>query len=63
MRLWPHGDGRYRHCAPVWWKPHRLFSGSGIDTPLLIAHVMAQISHECGLAMTWLKTSTARRAG
>ncbi len=48
-RLWPHGDEKIpglRACmietAPA------VFRKYGINTPLLIAHVMAQISHECG---------------
>ena len=45
-RLWPRAkqsvrDGVVR-VAP------RVFAENGITTPLLVAHVMAQISHECG---------------
>jgi putative chitinase len=48
-RLWPHGDEKISGLragiiasAPV------VFAKYGITTPLLVAHVMAQISHECG---------------
>ena len=49
FNLWPNGDKKVRglrdgiaEAAPA------AFSRYGIDTPLLVAHVMAQISHECG---------------
>src|ERR1700709_1007149 len=48
-RLWPVGDTKIPGLragmiasAPV------VFAKYGINTPLLAAHVMAQISHECG---------------
>jgi putative chitinase len=48
-RLWPHGDEKIPglrtgiiDTAPA------VFAKYGINTPLLVAHVMAQISHECG---------------
>ena len=48
-RLWPHGDSKIDGLlsgtiasAPA------VFDKYGISTPLLVAHVMAQISHECG---------------
>jgi putative chitinase len=48
-RLWPHGDEKMPglragmiEAAPA------VFAKYGINTPLLVAHVMAQISHECG---------------
>lgn len=48
-RLWPHGDEKIPglragmiEAAPA------VFQKYGINTPLLVAHVMAQISHECG---------------
>jgi putative chitinase len=48
-RLWPNGDAKVPGLragmiasAPV------VFQKYGITTPLLAAHVMAQISHECG---------------
>lgn len=47
--LWPNGDQKIRGLrdgiaasAPAVFKKYK------IDTPLLVAHVMAQISHECG---------------
>jgi putative chitinase len=48
-RLWPNGDAKIvglragiSAAAPV------VFAKYGITSPLLVAHVMAQISHECG---------------
>ena len=48
-RLWPSGDAKIPGlrdgivaAAPA------VFAKYGITTPLLVAHVMAQISHECG---------------
>lgn len=48
-RLWPRGDEKIPGLrvgmienAPA------VFRKYGINTPLLVAHVMAQISHECG---------------
>ena len=48
-RLWPSGDAKIPGlrdgivaAAPA------VFATYGITTPLLVAHVMAQISHECG---------------
>lgn len=48
-RLWPHGDKKIPglRAGMVETAP-AVFQKYGIDTPLLIAHVMAQISHECG---------------
>ncbi|MEA2890489.1 MAG: putative chitinase [Bradyrhizobium sp.] len=47
--LWPNGDEKIpglrdgiASSAPA------VFQKYGIDSPLLVAHVMAQISHECG---------------
>lgn len=49
FNLWPNGDQKVKGlrdgiaaAAPA------VFAKYGIDTPLLVAHVMAQISHECG---------------
>lgn len=49
FNLWPDGDKKVKglrdgiaEAAPA------VFSRYGIDSPLLVAHVMAQISHECG---------------
>lgn len=46
--LWPHGDDKVpgiRDCIAN--SAQAVFSKYGINSPLLIAHVMAQISHEC----------------
>lgn len=48
-RLWPHGDARIRGFrAAIAARAPQAFARHGIDTPLLVAHVMAQVSHECG---------------
>lgn len=48
-RLWPHGDEKIPGLrAGIIETAGRTFEKYGITTPLLIAHVMAQISHECG---------------
>lgn len=49
MQLWPHGDERIPGLrAGIIASAPAAFAKWGIDTPLLVAHVMAQISHECG---------------
>jgi putative chitinase len=48
-RLWPHGDERIPGLrAGMIATGPSVFKRYGINSPLLIAHVMAQISHECG---------------
>jgi len=48
-RLWPQGDGRVAGLrAGIAAAAPEGFQRYGITTPDLIAHVMAQISHECG---------------
>lgn len=48
-RLWPHGDVKIAGLrAAVERSAPDVFAAYGIDTPLVVAHVMAQISHECG---------------
>jgi putative chitinase len=48
-RLWPHGDQKIPGLrAGMIETAPAVFRKYGINTPLLIAHVMAQISHECG---------------
>lgn len=48
-RLWPHGDEKIAGLrAGIIETAPAVFAKYGINTPLLIAHVMAQISHECG---------------
>jgi len=49
MKLWPNGDQYIKglrqgmiDSAPT------VFAKYGINTPLLLAHFMAQVSHECG---------------
>lgn len=48
-RLWPHGDekipGLRAGMAEV---AGTVFKKYGINSPLLVAHFMAQVSHECG---------------
>uniref|UniRef100_Q07QB4 Putative glycohydrolase n=1 Tax=Rhodopseudomonas palustris (strain BisA53) TaxID=316055 RepID=Q07QB4_RHOP5 len=48
-RLWPDGDRRIAGLrAGIVAAAPGVFAKYQITTPLLIAHVMAQISHECG---------------
>ncbi|ABD08152.1 glycohydrolase [Rhodopseudomonas palustris HaA2] len=48
-RLWPNGDQKIAGLrAGMIGSASEVFARYGIDTPLLVAHVMAQISHECG---------------
>jgi putative chitinase len=49
MRLWPNGDQKIAGLrAGIIAAAPAVFAKYGIATPLLVAHVMAQISHECG---------------
>lgn len=48
-RLWPQGDSRVPGLlSGMAQSSEAIFERYGITTPLLAAHVMAQISHECG---------------
>lgn len=48
-RLWPRGDSRVPGLvAGIARSSQDVFARYGIATPDLVAHVMAQISHECG---------------
>lgn len=48
-RLWPHGDEKIAGLrAGIIASASRVFAKYGIVTPLQVAHVMAQMSHECG---------------
>jgi putative chitinase len=48
-RLWPNGDAKIPGLrAGIIAGASMVFAKYGIDSPLLAAHVMAQISHECG---------------
>jgi putative chitinase len=47
--LWPNGDEKIPGLRDgIATSAPAVFQKYGIDSPLLIAHVMAQISHECG---------------
>lgn len=47
--LWPNGDERIKGLRDgIAASSEGTFKKYGIDSPLLIAYVMAQISHECG---------------
>jgi putative chitinase len=47
--LWPNGDEKIPGLRDgIAASAPAVFHKYGIDSPLLIAHVMAQISHECG---------------
>jgi putative chitinase len=49
LRLWPNGDQKIPGLrAGIIAAAPLVFAKYGISTPLLAAHVMAQISHECG---------------
>jgi putative chitinase len=48
-RLWPRGDQKVAGLrAGITASAAGVFARYGITSPLLVAHVMAQISHECG---------------
>jgi putative chitinase len=48
-RLWPSGDAKVPGLrAGMIASAPQVFTKYGITTPVLAAHVMAQISHECG---------------
>jgi putative chitinase len=48
-RLWPNGDQKVPGLrAGIIASAPAVFAKHGITTPLVVAHVMAQISHECG---------------
>jgi putative chitinase len=48
-RLWPNGDQKIPGLrAGIIASAPRVLSLYGISSPLVLAHVMAQISHECG---------------
>ncbi|WP_322516471.1 glycoside hydrolase family 19 protein [Rhodopseudomonas palustris] len=48
-RLWPDGDRKIPGLrAGMIASASEVFARHGIGTPLVVAHVMAQISHECG---------------
>jgi putative chitinase len=47
--LWPNGDERVPGLRDgIAASAPSVFAKYGIDSPLVLAHVMAQISHECG---------------
>ena len=47
--LWPNGDEKIAGLRDgVAASAPAVFKKYGVDSPLLVAHVMAQISHECG---------------
>ena len=47
--LWPNGDERIKGLRDgIAFSADAVFEKYGINSKLLIAHVMAQISHECG---------------
>jgi putative chitinase len=55
-RLWPNGDAKIPGLrAGIIASAPAMFTKYGITSPRLIAHVMAQISHECGAGRVTLK--------
>jgi len=52
MRLWPNGDEKIKGLrAGMIAAAPDVFARHQINTALLLAHVMAQISHECGAGL------------
>jgi putative chitinase len=52
LRLWPSGDQKIPGLrAGIIAAAPAVFGKYAISTPLLAAHIMAQISHECGAEM------------
>jgi putative chitinase len=48
-RMWPHGDAKVPGLvAGIAESSAAVFAKNGIVTPLQVAHIMAQMSHECG---------------
>jgi putative chitinase len=48
-RMWPHGDAKVPGLiAGIAASSASVFARNGIATPLQVAHIMAQMSHECG---------------
>lgn len=47
-RMWPQGDRRVAGLIAGTAASESVFARFGITTPTLAAHVMAQLSHECG---------------
>src|SRR5436190_6443685 len=49
MRLWPNGDEKVKGLrAGIIESAPAVFAKYGVKSPLVLAHIMAQISHECG---------------
>jgi putative chitinase len=48
-RLWPHADAKIPELrAGILASAPSVFAAHGMTSPVVVAHVMAQISHECG---------------
>lgn len=64
VRLWPDGDRTIKGLrAGMIASAPEVFRRYGITSPLLVAHVMAQVSHECGAGRAIVENLnyTARR--
>ena len=64
-RLWPHGDSKVPGLiAGIVAAQPRVYAKYGINSDLLIAHAMAQFSHECGAGQEMTENThyTAERA-
>lgn len=49
MRLWPYGDRKVAGLrAGIIQSAPAVFAKYNVKSPLVLAHIMAQISHECG---------------
>src|ERR1700693_5637797 len=54
--LWPNGDERIPGLRDgIATAAQAVFAKYGIDTPFVVAHLMAQISHECGARHDFIK--------
>lgn len=51
-KMWPHGDSKMPGLIEgIAASSAQVFASNGITTPLQVAHIMAQISHECGAGL------------
>lgn len=51
-KMWPHGDAKVPGLIEgIAASSAQVFARNGITTPLQVAHIMAQISHECGAGL------------
>ena len=47
--MWPQGDSKVPGLvAAIAADAKTVFAGHGMNTPIVVAHAMAQFTHECG---------------